>query len=277
MIDLHTHSTASDGTLSPTRLVEAAAAAGVTTLALTDHDCVAGVEEAALAAARCGIRLVPGIELSVSWRGQTLHLVGLNLDIHNSALQQATEQVLDMRRSRAAEIARKLEQSGVHAPLEGARKHAQTELISRTHFAHYLVEQGHARDIRRVFKHYLVRGKPGFVSCEWLSLEHGVELVHRAGGLAVLAHPARYTLSRTRMRELMKVLQSLGVDAIEVVSGSHSQEENRAMAQLALDFNMPASQGSDYHGPEKPWVQLGKLPPMYYRCTPLWEAGLNLD
>ncbi len=277
MIDLHTHSTASDGTLSPAELVAKASEAGVTTLALTDHDCVAGIAEARLAAAKCNINLIPGIELSVMWSGRSLHLLGLDVDASNSALTHALQKVLDFRRWRAEEIARKLEATGVVDALDGARAKAGTDLIGRSHFARYLVEQGHAKDFRQVFKRYMVKGKPGHVGGEWMSLEAGINLIHQSGGLAVLAHPARYNLSRTKLRGLFKELKALGANGIEVVSGSHSKDENQIMAQHALDFEFPASQGSDYHGPENTWVQLGRLPPMHYRCTPIWEAGLKLS
>ena len=276
MIDLHTHSTASDGTLSPTHLVQLAAAAGVKTLALTDHDCIAGIFEAQRAAKLNDVKLVPGVELSVMWSNRTLHLVGLNIDVNHRTLGEALDEALDFRQWRAAEIARKLEQHGVENALEGARAVARTELIGRSHFAHFLVEQGHAKDIRQVFKRFMVKGKPGHVGGQWMSIKQGIDIVHQAGGVAVLAHPARYKLSRTKLRGLFKALKVLGVDGIEVVSGSHSKDENQAMAQHALDFELAASQGSDYHGPEKPWVKLGRLPPMHYRCTPIWEAGLDL-
>lgn len=277
MIDLHTHSTASDGTLSPADLVLQASKAGVKALALTDHDCVAGIAEAQLAAEKNNIKLIPGIELSVMWSGRTLHLLGLNIDTSNSDLTIALQKVLDFRRWRAEEIARKLEEIGVENALDGAREMARTDLIGRSHFARYLVEQGHAKDFRQVFKRFMVKGKPGHVRGEWMSLEAGINLIHQSSGVAVLAHPARYNLSRTKLRSLFKELKTLGANGIEVVSGSHSKDENQTMAQHALDFGFPASQGSDYHGPDKPWVQLGRLPPMHYRCTPIWEAGLKIS
>jgi len=276
MIDLHSHSTASDGTLSPTQLVEKAAQAGVATLALTDHDSVAGILEAQQAADALGIGLVPGIELSVTWSKRSLHLVGLGIDIQHAGLTTALQQALEFRHRRAQEIGSKLEVAGIPNAYEGACTVAGSALISRSHFAHFLVSKGHAKDIRQVFKRYMVRGKPGHVAGEWMPLAQGIELIHAAGGVAVLAHPARYNLSRTKLRGLFKELKVLGVDGIEVVSGSHSLEENKVMAQHALDFDFPASQGSDYHGPEKPWVQLGRMPPLHYRCTPIWEAGLKL-
>ncbi len=277
MIDLHAHSTASDGTLSPRTLVKNAAAAGVTVLALTDHDTVDGISEAQTAADDYGIHLVHGIELSVSWQKQTLHLVGLNIDKHYPPLTKALEKAAVFRQSRAKEIARKLAQHGIDNAYEGASTYAKTHLISRSHFAHYLVEQGHAKDIRQVFKRFLVRGKPGFVGGDWMSLSNGVELIHKAGGIAVIAHPARYRLSRTKLRKLFAKFKQMGGEGIEVVSGSQSKEENHTMAQHALDFDFAASAGSDYHGPEKPWVQLGRLPELYYRCTPIWESQLRLN
>jgi predicted metal-dependent phosphoesterase TrpH len=276
VIDLHTHSTASDGTLSPSELVSQAAMAGVKILALTDHDCVAGIAEAHRAAKQNDIRLIPGIELSVMWSGRALHLVGLNIDVNNQPLGDVLQEVLDFRVWRAEEIARKLEAHGVENALDGVRTKAKTDLIGRAHFARYLVDQGFAKDFRQVFKRFLVKGKPGYVGGEWMPLATGIELIHQAGGVAVLAHPARYNLSRTKLRGLFKELKALGANGIEVVSGCHSKEENQTMAQHALDFGLPASQGSDYHGPDKPWVQLGRLPPMYYRCTPIWEAGLDI-
>jgi len=276
VIDLHTHSTASDGTLSPAELISQAAAAGVKILALTDHDCVAGIAEAHSAAKQNDIRLIPGIELSVMWSGRTLHLVGLNIDVNNQPLGDVLQKVLDFRVWRAEEIARKLEAYGVENALDGARAMAKTDLIGRSHFARYLVDQGFAKDFRQVFKRFMVKGKPGHVAGQWMPVASGIDLIHQAGGVAVLAHPARYNLSRTKLRGLFRELKALGANGIEVVSGSHSKDENQTMAQHALDFDFPASQGSDYHGPEKPWVQLGRMPPMHYRCTPIWEAGLDI-
>lgn len=277
MIDLHTHSTASDGSLSPTTLIKNAATAGITSLALTDHDCIKGIPEAQLAADQCGLNLIYGIELSVMWAKQTIHIVGLNININNKLLLHSLDKTLENRQSRAHNIAKKLAQHGIDDTYEGAKKFATTSLISRTHFAQFLVEQGHAKDIRQVFKRFLVPGKPGHVKGEWVSLAQGIALIHQAGGIAVIAHPARYRLSRTKLRRLFAEFQTLGGSAIEVVSGSHSKEENKTMAQHAIDFNLAASAGSDYHGPEKPWVQLGKLPELHYRCTPIWESDANLN
>lgn len=277
MIDLHTHSTASDGTLTPKDLVHRAAEAGITTLALTDHDCISGIPEARKAAKTCKIRLIPGVELSVSWQGRTLHILGLNINTEHPHLNATLDAVFRARQQRAENIAQKLAEHGIEKALEGAQSHAKTGLISRTHFAQFLVEQGHAKDIRQVFKRFLVRGKPGHVSNQWMPLNDGIDLIHQASGIAVIAHPARYKLSRTKLRGLFKEFKNLGGDAIEAVSGSQSKDENLTMAKHALDFELPVSAGSDYHGPEKPWVQLGRLPEAYYRCQPVWETGLFID
>ncbi|MEE9448352.1 MAG: PHP domain-containing protein [Arenicellales bacterium] len=271
MIDLHTHSTASDGTLSPTELVQHAASAGIRHLALTDHDSVSGINEAQAAADQLGIQLIHGLELSVTWSKRTLHIVALNVDIHNVKLNAALTEVLTARQSRAQFMAERLAQHGIEGALEGAQRHAKSTLIGRLHFAKFLVETGHAKDIRQVFKRFLVQGKPGYVSGQWMPLEEGVELIHQAGGIAIIAHPARYKLSRTKLRGLFSEFKALGGNAIEVISGSQSKDENHAMALHALDFDLPASQGSDFHGPEKPWVQLGHMPEMYYRCQPVWQ------
>ncbi len=274
MIDLHTHSTASDGTLSPSQLVKRAATAGITTLALTDHDCIAGITEAKRAAEHNAIQLINGVELSVSWSKRTLHLIGLNFNRTHAGLNQVLQAALTFRHWRAEEIARKLAKQGIADALQGARKYARTELLSRTHFAHFLAENGYAKDTRIVFKRFLVKGKPGHVTSQWIALAEGIDVIHQAGGIAVLAHPARYKLSRTKLRGLFEEFKMLGGDAIEAISGSHSKDENLLMAKHALDFELPVSAGSDYHGPEKPWIQLGKLPDPYYRCQPIWEAGL---
>ena len=202
MIDLHTHSTASDGTLSPTELVQHAASAGIRHLALTDHDSVSGINEAQAAADQLGIQLIHGLELSVTWSKRTLHIVALNVDIHNVKLNAALTEVLTARQSRAQFMAERLAQHGIEGALEGAQRHAKSTLIGRLHFAKFLVETGHAKDIRQVFKRFLVQGKPGYVSGQWMPLEEGVELIHQAGGIAIIAHPARYKLSRTKLRGL---------------------------------------------------------------------------
>lgn len=269
--DLHNHSTASDGTLSPTALVEMAARAGVKVFALTDHDSTEGVAEAERTADRLELTLIPGAEISVTWNKQTVHIVGLNLDVGCEPLQRGLKRLRDFRDERALEIGRRLEKSGISGAYEGARAHSNGRLISRTHFARYLVQIGAAPDERKVFKHFLVNGKPGHVPGQWASLEEAIEWIHAAGGQAVVAHPARYKMTRTKLRKLLKAFADLGGEGIEVVSGSHSRDDYFSMAQHARDFGLLASVGSDFHSPELPWIPLGRLPRLPAGCRPVWE------
>ena len=269
--DLHNHSTASDGTLSPTELVEQAAAAGVRVLALTDHDTTEGVDEARQAAARLGIGLIPGVEISVTWQAQTIHVLGLNLDTGNHRLQQGLAGLRGFRSRRAERIGDGLAEAGIPDAYEGAREFADGGLISRTHFARYLVKLGLAADERQVFKHYLVKGKPGHVAGQWAELADAVDWIHQAGGQAVIAHPARYRMTRAKLRRLLQEFVALEGEGIEVVSGSHSRDDYYVMAKHAQDFGLCASAGSDFHSPEYPWITLGKLPQLPNGCRPIWQ------
>lgn len=269
--DLHTHSSESDGTLSPAELVEAACAAGVDVLALTDHDTTAGVEAACRSADDLGIRLVPGVEISVNWRAMTLHILGLNVDPDCQALQDGLQRLRAARTRRAAEMGRRLAKSGIHGACEGACALARGRIVSRTHFAQYLVTQGHARSVREVFRHYLVRGKPGYVAGEWVGMQEALAWIEQAGGLAVIAHPARYRMSTTQLRNLLGEFRAGGGAGIEVVSGSHTRENIRTMAALSRTTDLLASRGSDYHGPENPWVRLGELSDLPPGCRPVWD------
>lgn len=270
--DLHSHSTASDGSLAPARLLERARTAGVDVLALTDHDTLAGVAEAQAAAQTAGLTLIPGVEISVSWRHMTLHVLGLNVSPDHQPLLDGLAVLQDYRVWRAEEIARKLEKNGIAGALKGAQKHCRGGILSRTHFAHFLVEAGRAASVRDVFRHYLVRGKPGFVGGQWASMEDALGWIRAAGGLPVIAHPARYGLTRTKLNRLISEFREAGGVGIEVVSGSHSRDETLHMAAVARTNDLFASCGSDYHGPEKPWVELGRLRGIPDGCTPIWQA-----
>ncbi|WP_438971442.1 PHP domain-containing protein [Methylophaga sp.] len=269
--DLHTHSTASDGSLTPTQLVERASEKGVTHLALTDHDGTEGIEEARQIAKIKDITLIPGVEVSVSWHGATVHIVGLNLDIDNAELQQGLSAIRDYRKTRAEVIADKLEKAGYHGALEGAGQYASKTMLGRVHFARFLVEQGHAKDMKDVFKRFLVRNKPGYVSGEWATLDQAVNWITAAGGQAVVAHPARYKMTATKRRKLLTAFKELGGAAIEVSSGNQHPEEVRTMARLAKDFDLLASCGSDFHSPDNAWTELGKMTAMPPFVTPVWE------
>lgn len=272
--DLHTHTYYSDGTLAPRELVARAAAQGVTVLALTDHDTTDGLAEAAAAAAEAGIRLVPGVEVSVSWRGQTLHIVGLGIDPQHPMLARGLERLRAARRARAYEIGERLRRrQGIHGAYEAVVARARGEVLSRTHFAQFLVEQGYACGMGEAFRFHLSRGAPAYVPGEWVPLEEAVGWIRSAGGIAVIAHPARYALAPRELHALVTEFQACGGEAIEVICGSHPPEANRRFAAFAAERGLLASVGSDYHGPEKPWVELGRLEALPAGCRPVWEAS----
>ncbi|MGB5305734.1 MAG: PHP domain-containing protein [Gammaproteobacteria bacterium] len=271
--DLHSHSLASDGTLSPAELVRAAHAAGVDVLALTDHDTTAGIAAAGEQAAELGLQLIAGVEISVSWQGHTIHVLGLNIDPASTVLQSGLQRLVAFRDWRAEEIGRRLARAGIEGACAGAQALARGRIVSRTHFARHLVATGHAASVRDVFKHYLVNNKPGFVNGEWAGLEEALDWISAAGGLAVIAHPARYRLTATKLRRLIGEFREQGGVGLEVVSGSHTQDNIMTMAARARSEGLLASQGSDYHGPENPWVKLGQLRELPAGCKPVWQCA----
>ncbi len=270
--DLHCHSTASDGLLKPAELVARAAANGVTTLALTDHDDVSGLSEARAAAEARGVRFVDGVEVSVSWGGITVHIVGLRIDPENAALRSGLESVRESRAKRAGKIGEALDAAGVPDSLAGARRYAENpNLISRSHFARYLAEAGRAPDVKSVFRHYLVKGKPGFVAHQWASLADAVGWIRASGGVAVIAHPGRYRLPRPEMRAFLAEFRDSGGAGLEIVTGSHAPEQYVEFARLAREFGLLASRGSDFHGQGESRADLGALPPLSDDLTPVWH------
>jgi hypothetical protein len=270
--DLHSHTTASDGSLSPSELVRRAHAKGVDVLAITDHDVTDGLAEAAATADEVGLKLVSGVEVSVTWNGVTIHIVGLNIDPSHACLQAGLSRLRAFRAERGEEIAKRLAKHGIEGALEGAKAFAHGQILSRTHFARFLVEQGHAKNMRKVFKKFLVHNRPGYVPGDWARLEEAVGWIRAAGGQAVIAHPARYRVSATRLRQFIETFKGCGGEALEVVSGSHSAGDVQGMAQYAKRYELLASCGSDYHGPEHPWVELGQLTPLPEGCTPVWST-----
>jgi 3',5'-nucleoside bisphosphate phosphatase len=271
-IDLHCHSTVSDGILSPTRLLAHAASRGVNVLALTDHDDVAGLSEAADAARAENITLINGVEISVTWRTRTLHIIGLGVDPEYSPLANGLKNIREGRVKRARIIASQLDKFGIYGSFEGACAHAgENSLIGRTHFARFLVEKGHAKDVKSVFKKFLVKGKPGYASHIWITLSEAIDWIRGSGGQAVIAHPARYKLSRDMLTQLLQEFCELGGVGIEVISSSHTPDQTRQLAQLATRMKLLASCGSDYHGPGESYLDLGRLPVMPAECTPIWH------
>ena len=270
--DLHAHSTISDGTLTPALLVARAVARGLDVLALTDHDDTAGVEEAQRAAAGTALRVLPGVEISVTWESRTVHIVGLNVDVENAALVAGLAGIRAGRDARAGRIAESFARANIHGALEGAKRHVTSErLISRTHFARFLIERGHARSMQDAFKRYMRAGRPGHVEHAWAALGDAVSWIHAAGGQAVIAHPARYGLTATRMRRLLGEFRDLRGDAIEVFSPSHTLAEAEDSARCARVFGLLASTGSDFHDPDESPLDLGALPPLPLGLAPVWS------
>lgn len=276
-IDLHCHSSASDGVLTPTQLIQRAKLRGVETLALTDHDDIAGLPEAQEAAAENQIELINGVEISVSWRGRTLHILGLGIDPKYTPLVEGLATLRAGRLLRAERIAAELEKNGIHGSLEGACAYVSNQggIIGRMHFARFLFEQGHAKDIKSVFKKYLVKGKPGYTSHQWAELSDAIEWIRDSGGQAVIAHPGRYDLGKNVMQDLLNEFHALGGHGLEVISPSHTPEQINLFAQHAQAMQLAVSCGSDFHGPNESYYDLGQLPNIPAGCTPIWHNWQN--
>ena len=270
--DLHAHSTCSDGLLPPEAVVERAAARGVDVLALTDHDELGGLAEARAAADAAGITLVDGAELSVSWEGMTVHVVALRVDPADAALNRGLQAIRAARLTRANRMANALAEAGIGGVYEGALKYVTSpRLVSRTHFARFLVETGRARDVKDVFNRFLVKGRPGYAPHAWATLADAVAWIRGAGGVAVLAHPGRYRVTPSGMRRLLAEFRDSGGEAIEVLSPSHSHAQCDEFARLARIFGFSGSCGSDYHGPGESTVDLGALGDLPPGVSPVWK------
>lgn len=270
--DLHCHSTISDGTLTPETLAARAKANGVELWSLTDHDEVAGQHRAIAAARELGMPYLTGTEISVTFANVTVHIVGLGFDPDHPAMVQGLAATRGGRGERAREMSDQLAKAGIPGAYEGALKYVgNPELISRTHFARYLVEAGACKDTNEVFRKYLTEGKPGFVPHRWASLGNAVGWIREAGGVAVIAHPARYDHSPTQEYALFSEFKAHGGQAVEVVTGSHSPSEYVKYADMAIEFGLAASRGSDFHSPEESHCDLGSLPFLEGRLTPVWE------
>lgn len=270
-IDLHAHSNVSDGLLTPLELVTHAAEHSVDVLALTDHDDTSGLAVAAIEAKRLGLKLINGVEISVTWKKRTVHIVGLKIDPEYAPLKSGLAAIRAGRHLRAAGMAASLDKAGISGSLEGAYHYAQAGIISRSHFARFLVNSGVAKDNKAVFKNYLVKGKPGYFEHEWASLEDAVKWIVGSGGVAVIAHPGRYDLGRTNMLLLLEEFRALGGAAIEVVTGSHTVDQYAEFAQYAHQFDLKSSLGSDYHGKGISFMEMGRLPGLPSNCVPVWQ------
>ncbi len=270
--DLHCHSTVSDGTLAPEAIAERASANGVELWALTDHDEIGGQTRAAAAAKACGMRYLTGTEISITFIGKTVHIVGLGFDATNADLVEGLRRTRGGRDERAMEMSDGLAKVGIKGAYEGALKFVgNPELISRTHFARFLIESGVCRDTNEVFKKFLIEGKPGYVPHRWASLKDAVTWINGAGGLAVIAHPARYKFTPNEEFALFTEFKTHGGQGVEVVTGSHTVAEYSIYAETAREFGLAASRGSDFHSPQESHTELGTLPFLPANLTPVWD------
>ena len=270
--DLHCHSVVSDGTLTPEALAARAKVNGVQLWALTDHDEIGGQERAIASAKALDMKYLTGVEISITFAGKTVHIVGLGFDHTNTDLVQGLRNTRGGRAERAKEMSEGLAKVGIHGAYEGALKYAGNhELISRTHFARFLVESGVCKDTSEVFRKYLTENKPGFVPHRWASLENAVHWITGASGIAVIAHPARYGFTANEEYALFTEFKNHGGRGVEVITGSHSSADALQYADTALEFNLAASRGSDFHSPDESHTDLGTLPWLPGQLTPVWE------
>lgn len=273
--DLHCHSTVSDGVLEPRDVARRAHANGVKLWALTDHDILDGIPAARDEAQALGMRFLAGVEISVTWGGHTLHVVGLNVDDTNEALVEGLRTVRGGRTERAREMGRRLDSMGVADSYRGALSYVSNPaLISRTHFARYLVDHGYCPNLQAVFQRYLGEGCPAYVPMHWSTLEQAVGWILGAGGRAIIAHPGRYDYTPMQFNALFDEFRKLGGEGIEVVTGSHTVEQYREYADVARRYGFLASCGSDFHSPREARLDLGHLPPLPSDLTPVWHDWL---
>ena len=268
--DLHTHSHCSDGKLSPEELVSLAKLNNVDVLALTDHDTIDGIP-AAIAAAGDGLTIIPGIEVSTLWQGRGIHIIGLQIDIHSKELKQAVSIQSDIRLGRAKTIAVRLEKAGIKGAWEGAQRYAQGGAIGRPHFAQHIIDVGYAANFAQAFKRYLGAGKIGDVKSEWPSISSAISWINAAGGIAILAHPDKYGLTRTKLYTLLQEFSDAGGRGLEVVSGNQKPDVTQKLQKAAVDFSLLASCGSDFHSPDNKWQSPGVMSPLPKNCQAIWD------
>lgn len=270
--DLHCHSRVSDGTLEPEALAERAHANGVDLWSLTDHDEIGGQQRALQTATQLKLAYLSGVEISVTFAGETVHIVGLGFDPHDPALQEGLAHTRGGRERRAQDMGADLARVGITGAYEGALKYVgNPELISRTHFARHLVEQGVCSDTNEVFRRFLTEGKPGFVTHRWAALGDAVHWITEAGGVAVIAHPGRYDFTATEEFALFSEFKAHGGLGVEVITGSHGQADFKKYTDMALEFELAASRGSDFHSPQESRIDLGQLPMLPNQLRPVWE------
>jgi len=269
--DLHCHSNFSDGALPPADLILRAKEHGVTTLALTDHDTVAGLAQAQHAATQQQLNFIPGIELSCFWNKKTFHILGLNIDPSNTQLLASTQELQNIRIERAKKIAYKLEKQKIPGTFEAVQKAAGTGMITRPHFAHYLLKNNYVSSMQNAFDRYLGQGKPAFVNTQWIDMEIAINSINAAGGVAVVAHPMRYKLTASWMRRFLSAFKEAGGLGMEIITARSTPEEIRRTVLFARQFELYGSMGSDFHTPKNQWVELGRLAPLPANIKPIWQ------
>lgn len=271
--DLHNHTYASDGSLSPLELVALAVERGVDELAITDHDSVAGVLALREQAHDFDIKIVEGVEISAGWGKHTLHIVGLNIDPEHAGLTSFLKSQQQKRHSRALEMAHKMQKAGVEQAVSDVETMLREQnMVCRTHLAQYLLDQGVVNNFANAFKKYLAKGGKAFVKDDWFELEDAIAIIKQAGGVTVLAHPTRYKMGSNQLHELVQAFQKMGGEGIEVCYPNIHPGKKNLLANWVQKYNLLASQGSDFHSPDKPWALLGKFPPMPDNVTPVWTA-----
>lgn len=276
IFDLHSHTDCSDGHLSPSDLVLRAKAKGVDVLAITDHDTIASWQMAEATAREIGLHLIPGIEFSSQWQKIGVHIVGLNLSVDSPELHQAILAQNQSREQRSIQIAEKLNKMGIPGALEGAREIAGSATVARPHFAQYLIAQGHVKDMNAAFKKYLGQGKAADVKYQWPEITEVISWIKNAGGIAVLAHPAKYELTRTKLCKLVSEFAEAGGDAMEIISGQQPDTVTKDLLRISNQFNLYASCGSDFHQPAQPWQELGQFGRLPEQARPVWQLmGFN--
>ena len=267
--DLHCHSTASDGVLSPAEVVSRAHEKGVHVLALTDHDTIAGLTEARQQADVLGLRLINGVEISTDWEGKNIHIVGLNFDQTHPKLTALLRHQAELREKRAVEIGLKFEKLGIVGAYAGAKQFTDGE-VTRAHYARFLVENGIVTNMNQAFKRYLSQGQSCYVKTDWVNIPTAIETIHAAGGKAVLAHPLRYTLTNRRMRKLIGEFAQWGGDGLEAAGCGQTRDQRQLLARWALEANLKVSVGSDFHFPCA-WIELGRVLTVADCCQPIWQ------
>jgi len=274
--DLHSHTTASDGSLSASELLKLAAERGVDELAITDHDSINSVAEAIELSSSYGVLVVPGVEISATWssKGQdTVHIVGLQINHEHAGLQSFLKTIQDKRRDRAVEMGKRLEEAGVKGAQPDIEYLVDSQpMVCRTHLAQYLLERGEVKNFGDAFKKYLAKGGKAYVKDEWFDLEDAVAMIRQAGGIPVLAHPTRYGMGSNKLKRLIEQFKSLGGLGVETCYPNIHPGQKNLLADWSKQYGLYASQGSDFHSPDKPWALLGKFAPLPEKVTPVWES-----